>query len=784
MRSPPALRRALLPIAGSIALGAALLWPALTPKAADRRVIGGAGEDFVRQVVPWRTFVADTWAAGKVPLWNPHQYAGTPVLADPQQAVLYPWRWLQVPLAIGPRRLPLWAVTLEAVAHLALGALFAGWLARRLGAGRPGAALAALAFGAGGYLTGYPVVQLAVLDTAVWLPATLAALAAATAAADGPSRRRWAAAAAAATALAVLAGHPQTAGYVVAAGGLWLAAALVARAAARASTRRGDAGASGVGGDVVRAPWAAGALAAGGPVATIAAIWLGGAAVLSMVQWWPTLELARQAARTLSEGEVLAGLPVGDVVQLVAPHVVSRWSPLYVGIVPLVVGAWGAVRARTGRGWWALAVGAWLFALGGHGPLFPVLLRLAPALATFRHQERAAVVVSLALAVAAALSLQAAVARRREVGAVFAALWALATLGAAVALWRFDAPALADALTFTALVAVAAAVVCLAPGRFPAHTATLALVALTAFDLLSVNRGHALGPPGAAAPDAAADPRAAALLPHARDGRVSSEGRLAAGPNAASVLGLYDVTGDSPLHFRSIDDLVATAPEIVWWKILGVRYAVTEPRADAAALLRPLADIAGDGAGVFEVQLPGRMAWVAPDAAVATGPWRPDAAFDPYGGAVLDAPRDVAAVPERVGERPRDASWQAPLDDGTARLIGLDPNRIAVEAQLATTATVVVASAHDAGGGWRAVATRWRGRSEGDFVGISQPPVVRVYGAVLGVHLGPGRWRIEWTYRPRSVTLGALVSWLGLVGLVALLGEDRWRERRTARRSG
>ncbi|MFN8423415.1 MAG: hypothetical protein U0470_08570 [Anaerolineae bacterium] len=340
--------------------------------------------------------------------------------------------------------------------------------------------------------------------------------------------------------------------------------------------------------------------------------------------------------------------------------------------------------------------------------------------------------------------------------------------------------------------------------------ATLALVAITVFDLLSVNRGHALADADTMAVDAAADPRAAALAPHARDGRVSSEGRLA-GPNAASVLGLYDVT-DSPLHFKSIEDLVTTAPEIVWWKILGVRYAVTEPRAGAEGLLKPLVTDAGDsgdageaphaadvGAGLvpahpsadsgaatqasmsgraYEVLLPGRLTWVASSSNVVSGTWRPAADFDPTRVAVLDAADDGARDPLAVA--PPTVSAGIPSDEwraidvpppGDARLAGLEPTRIVVDANLAGDGTVVLATAFDIAGGWRTRAWGWGDGnvSDGDHLFRSvTPPVVRVDRSIIGVRLPAGRWRIEWTYRPRSVTLGTLVGLLGLIGLVAV----------------
>jgi hypothetical protein len=46
--------------------------------------------DGITQFYPWRLFAAETWRSGYVPLWNPHQFCGTPFLANGQSAVLYP----------------------------------------------------------------------------------------------------------------------------------------------------------------------------------------------------------------------------------------------------------------------------------------------------------------------------------------------------------------------------------------------------------------------------------------------------------------------------------------------------------------------------------------------------------------------------------------------------------------------------------------------------------------------------------------------------------------------
>ncbi|MFN8423416.1 MAG: hypothetical protein U0470_08575 [Anaerolineae bacterium] len=70
MSNPPTRLARLAPAAACAALAVALLWPALTPELADRLYIGGGGEDFLRQVYPWRAFVAATWA-GEDPALEP-----------------------------------------------------------------------------------------------------------------------------------------------------------------------------------------------------------------------------------------------------------------------------------------------------------------------------------------------------------------------------------------------------------------------------------------------------------------------------------------------------------------------------------------------------------------------------------------------------------------------------------------------------------------------------------------------------------------------------------------
>lgn len=793
------LRRHAPLLLASGALAALFMWRTWALNPADRLAIGGADDDFLRQFYPYRAFVAGALAAARLPLWNPHQYAGTPALADPQMAVLYPWRLLQAPLALGGRTLPVWSVTLEAIAHLALGAWFAGGLARSLGAGAAGAALAAVVFGFGGYLTGYPLQQLAVLDSAVWIPASLWGLSAAVHARTRRSRRAAVAGAGAATALALLAGHPQTAAYCIVAGGALLALWAVRGAPGSASALvSGSAPAPAL--ELAPGATAPGAGVAGhrAAIARIAAVWAVLAAGLSAAQWLPTAGLARHAAREISRAEVLAGLPVGDVAQLVAPYALSCWSPLYVGAVPLALALWGTWREPRARPWLGLAAAGWLAALGGNGPLMPAVFALAPWLGVFRHQERAAVLVSLGLAVAAGLALErarrspssASAAARASAGLALAALLAAtwfalsptaagAATAAACRLGEDAGPlrlALADGLAATALYAGlgAAALAWLARSRAAGGSglgAALVLVAVVALDLFGANRGRALAPIEAAphAPDAILD----TLLPRARDGRVSSEGLLPGGPNAASVHGLFDVTGDSPLHLAPVAELVDAAPEIAWWRLLGVRYTVSErPIGPAEAeLLAPLAR--GGSRTLYEVRLPAPQAWAHTRVEKIPAGWLPGPDFDPLAGVLLGPAGGAQLDGERAGEGTAAGASAGSTEDAgvaaaTARLTALEPGRAVVEADLPAPGAVVLSSAWDPGGGWTA-------RARGPAGMRLRPDVRPAYGTLLAVELPAGEWTVEWTYRPRAVILGGALSLVALVAMLYLLGVTGWR---------
>lgn len=122
--------------------------------------------DSIAEFYPWRTFAASSLHSGYLPLWNPHQFCGTPFVANSQSAVFYPlnilFYVLPTPTAFG----------VSVLLHLVLtGLLMFGFL-RFLGLGRVPALLGAVVW----QMSAWQVVWLALptfLCVSAWLPLAL-----------------------------------------------------------------------------------------------------------------------------------------------------------------------------------------------------------------------------------------------------------------------------------------------------------------------------------------------------------------------------------------------------------------------------------------------------------------------------------------------------------------------------------------------------------------------------------------------------------------------------------
>ena len=96
--------------------------------------------DPVWQFVPWLGLARREMAAGRLPLWNPYQDGGVPLLGNSQAALGSPLMWPALLFGVRPG----WNVSLLLRVLLAAAAAFS-WLRDR-GRSRPAAALGALAF--------------------------------------------------------------------------------------------------------------------------------------------------------------------------------------------------------------------------------------------------------------------------------------------------------------------------------------------------------------------------------------------------------------------------------------------------------------------------------------------------------------------------------------------------------------------------------------------------------------------------------------------------------------
>lgn len=733
-------------------LGFALLvllfhWRLITPDLADRQSYPPG--DFSYQFWAFSTFEARELSAGRLPLWNPYTFSGAPFWADVQAAVLYPPSLLTLALSGLAGGFSLFALELEAIAHFWLAATFTYLFARRVTHSRPAGIVAALVFTFSGYLTGYPSQQLAVLETDVWPPLILFFVDRAwLARAPGePARQRDRPArpdlllAGAAWGIALLAGHPQSAllaGYTFSAylAFLW---------------RFGDRRAR-------RWSWRS----ALGSWALVVLLGFG----LAAVQFVPALEYTRLSVRAGGVYEAMAGgFPLVDVIQFLLPGVVSLYSPLYVGVVGLLLALAGAlaVRSRFTTFWALWGALALLISFGGNTFFYSPLYLAAPGFSLFRGQERWAFVVALSLSLLAGYGSRGLARAPGEpaAGRLLARMtgWlGLLALGLDLLFfyglndtgWRPENPfygLLNASVWLTLLLAGAWVVWRLASRRGPLVWA--GLVALVLFDLFSVNWETNLFPQPpewhtrrpavveAIAGDAAAPPG---------PWRVYNEFRLPGYDNYGVPFELQDLWGASPLRLRRYDEFLAPPMPIERaWELLNVRYVITW----RSELYLPSTIIYQEPAGENETtyvhrlapEAAGPRAWVVHRVETLPGAdilaRLADPAFDRWQVALLEGPPDF---PLGAGE-------------GSAAVVTrFEPNRLTVEVDAAADGLLVLSEIDYPG---------WRAAVDG-----RPAPVLRADYVLRAVPVPAGRSTVELAFRPVSFTVGAAVSGLALAGLL------------------
>ncbi len=170
-RSLPRARRWPLIASGPAADTAAVFTLlALSTVASWDLVVGGTmvGQDTAAFFYPIFSALGKRLAAGDIPGWNPHQFAGIPFAADPESG------WMYLPAMFFFTLLPLAAAAKAwLLFHLLLAGFATYGLGRALGMGTLGALTAAVAYEFSGLLYARNICCPAYSQVLAWLPALL-----------------------------------------------------------------------------------------------------------------------------------------------------------------------------------------------------------------------------------------------------------------------------------------------------------------------------------------------------------------------------------------------------------------------------------------------------------------------------------------------------------------------------------------------------------------------------------------------------------------------------------
>ena len=717
-------------IAALVLLWLLFFWRLFTPLATDQASL--AHGDFSGQFVAFAGYQYQRMTEGELPLWNPFNNAGLPFVADTQAAVFYSPRWLSIGLSKLGGGYSYNTLQMEMAAHVLLCTLLMYLFVRRLTLGDARSPLAAFCsaviIGYGGYTTGYPLLQLAVLEAAIWLPLVALGILEATRARG--LNIYGIALASLGLALSWLAGHSQTSFLIS-----YVAAGYLAFRCLRLQSR-----------------WRSLTLG----MALFAALTLG----LYAVSLLPGLEYLLLTTReTMGFAAKGNGFPIRDFAQFVLPGAVSQWSPLFVGLPALFfVAVAGSSVWRESR-FWLLAAGiALLLSLGENSAFYSLTYNIAPGLRFFRGQERAAIVVAHSLAILCGLGVVRAASwqnhlyrdRALKYWGLFAGLMAALAAGVFIA-WQVAGDAwseIANIAVRSALVAGASYAILrrllAQPGRIALQ---LALACLIVFELFSVNMDHP------AVFESRSHDEALSMRPPPLVAQVLADesqpfrvdGYRGLQDNYGSLYGLMDIRGISPLWLKGPELLVYAdyADNPLAWELFAVKYVFS---------------------GEDSLSVPSQVIGVGSDRWGDVWLHRLD---DPRPFVSLYYEADVVSTDQwavelmgdiRYHERDKIVLHQSPELElagqpaaGSAKVSSFAPEEIVID--IDTSANAILSLSLPDYPGWQA----WL---DGQPVRI-----IRAYASLMAVEIPSGAHTLVLTFAPASYAIGAIISvltWLAL----------------------
>lgn len=719
-------------------------WRLFTPIRADQASLKQG--DFSAQFVAFGGYQYTRWSEGEVPLWNPYNNGGLPFIADTQAAVFYPPRLLTIALvSLSGTDWTYHALELEMTFHVLFYTLTLYLLVRWMTENALAGFVTAIVGGYGGYLTGYPPLQLALLEAGVWLPLAVLGVFQATIPhplAPSPSRGEgvehirwlWLVLTGVALGLSWMAGHPQTS--------FFLTYLLMAYFAYRVYR--------------LRAPlrdYLSG-------VALFGLIAFGVVAVTLL----PGLQYLLLTSRSdLGFDAKSSGFPFQDIIQLLYPGVVSLFSPLYVGITGLVlviIATWR--RVPEALFWLAVAVFALLLSVGENSALYHLLYNLLPGLRFFRGQERAAYLVANSFAILAGLGMTALVpeiTRRLRIGLAGLLVFCSVIIAAIFVVWlnnREGYGTVISAVVFSTL--IVAVLLWFLPEIARRRNWRPLLALLIVFELFSVNM-DAESNYDSIPPDTQLQPNSLLQIPLAdNDQPFRVDGLRVLGGNFGSLYGLADIQGISPLFLTDVQEIIEDGlPDEIAWELFSVRYVYS----DWEALTVPGEVLARDEDERGAVNLH-RLTAQRPYALLM---------YDVVVVENDEAARRLLADPEfspretLIVEQAPPIELTGDIPEGAgATVTRYEPEALTVIAN--TPIPAILSLAHVDYPGWYAT------------VNGESADILRAYGGLSAVVVPAGESMVELVFNPLTYRTGAilsLVTWAGLLILAAILVVRRIR---------
>ena len=709
-----------------VAICLIFFWRLLTPNEAD--AVSFTTIDFTTLFTPWTSYSVERFHAGEFPLWNPYMYGGTSFIGDPQNVLFYPIRWLTIgALALAfdsdiANSDMLFALEIEMVGHVLLGTLFMYAFLRKHTL--PSASLVgALIWGYGGYMTSYPPAQLPILETAIWIPLVLFGIDRIRDA-NNQINWNWVLLSGLFFGLSILAGHTQTSmltGYLALS-------------------------------YIIYRLWG---------IRWPKVIWVIGifgivAIGLSAIQILPTAEFQMHTTRdNFSFEHKGTGFAWHEIGMALFPKTLGDWSPFYIGIISLGLVSIAIWRKKVGY-WIGVSIVALLLAFGKRTMIYSTFYLLVPGFKFFRFQERAILILTVALSVMAAYGMDAlqklewTIIQKRYLNLAWTALIIILGLFAAV-FWvqRLDQPNSsidymgAQSAMFSFLLALGSLVIFakLLQGK---QQWQWAVVVLLVFDLFSVNMNIPFNYDRTPVDEKLIEPEYMEIIRDNTFAGQTVDGERGVGYSYGALYRVRDIFGTGPLRLQALEFyLYQLAPERRW-DILGVQ-VVTSEKNDLPMPNNWLGQ-GTDERGTFyiyQIQNHRAFAMLYYDMEIVNSPqmaWK----------RVADPTLDLRKIV--IVENDFDKQLTGESTDNNIGIVIFEPEYIELLAH--TDQPAIASFALPYAPGWQAIV-------DGEEVEI-----IRTYGGMSGIYLEKGEHKIVLRYLPDSFVVGAIMTGLTLLSVL------------------